>query len=751
MTCFRRRRARWFGAVVAGLLIAACGRERTNPIDPNFAGNEALNPPTNIQAEGDIGRIRLRWNAVASSGLKGYGIWRSTVATEGYVRLGGEVADTLITTARTTFVDSTVDIEAAKVYFYRLTTVDVVDRQSELSVFVSAEAQDDARPPDQPTDLSAVADPSSGFVTLTWNAPLNDLNSQPLTGLENYKVFRSQDSQDAFVQIGEVPSPETTFVDSSTLVVGSQYFYRVSAVDGDENEGGRSTSASLTTANTGLETPTGLQTASRIDAIDVSWMAVDDPSLIGYLVLRSTDTQATFNPVTADTLFTTALTTYVDSNVVVDQVYFYKIQAVADDPQLGLRRSAESTFTDGVAVSDETPPSAPSDLIASLNETDLGRVSLTWTPPTSDSDGNDLTGLAGYRIFRSKESSSSFILLAEIDALQEAFEDTTVGQLTIYFYAISAIDEVGNVGPRSTSANVTTGGVATPRNAAAVSGIERVTVSWSPNTEAELISYRVLRFADPSDTSPQATFTTLQTTFVDSPLTVGETVVYKVQAVATGGLESDLSLFVSAVVGADDRAPDTPSQILLEGPSSTTIQVSWRAPRTDTGGDELTGLDTYRVYRALETESAGLILVAEISSSSTAYLDEGLTMGSTYIYRVSSADAEGNESVLSSAVSRTALGSGIVVPTNVQAQATATPDVMVSWTATGNFDSFSVQRKEPGTDSGSGNFITVANSLTTTSYVDTTVLSGRVYVYRVVARLGSSFGDESAEIAVAVP
>ena len=66
MTCFRRRRARWFGAVVAGLLIAACGRERTNPIDPNFAGNEALNPPTNIQAEGDIGRIRLRWNAVAA-------------------------------------------------------------------------------------------------------------------------------------------------------------------------------------------------------------------------------------------------------------------------------------------------------------------------------------------------------------------------------------------------------------------------------------------------------------------------------------------------------------------------------------------------------------------------------------------------------------------------------------------------------------------------------------------------------------
>jgi fibronectin type 3 domain-containing protein len=844
MTCFWWSRTRFVGTVALVLLAAACGRERTNPIDPSFAGNEALSPPTNVRAEGGIGRIQLQWNAVVSNDLKGYGIWRSTVATEGYVRLGGEVADTLITTARTTYIDSTVDLSVAKVYFYRFTTVDVVDRQSELSVFISAEAQEDGRPPAQPTDLSAVADASTGFVTLTWNAPQSDANNQTLTGLETYKVFRSQDSQDAFVQIAEVPSASTAFTDSSGLVVGSQYFYRVSAVDGETNESGRSTSASITTGNTGLLTPANILTTSRIDAIDISWTAVNDPSLIGYLILRSTDTQATFLPVTSDTLFTTALTTYVDSNVVTDVVYFYKIQAVAQDPQFGVRRSPSSTFFDGVASSDETPPEAPSDVIASLIGDDLKLVALTWTAPTTDSDGNDLTGLSAYRIFRSRESATSFVLLAEVDAAQEAFSDTTVAQLTRYFYAISAVDDVGNVGPRSTSANVTTRGVArptgvtitpgpqqlvidwnannepeltgyrvlrfldpndsdpdqtfstvqttvvdspltagatfvyrvvavatgglesepsafvsgavesqlaAPSGVVATSGIGRVTVSWSSNTEAELTGYRVLRFSDPAAAAAEQTFTTVQTTYVDSPLTAGQTVVYKVQALGLGGIEGELSLFVSAQVEQDDHAPATPTQVVLEGLSNTSIQVSWTAPKTDTGGDDLTGLSTYRIYRALETEASGLVLLAQVSSNSTTHLDDGLTTGSTYIYRVSAVDAADNESALSSAVSRTALGTGIVVPTNLSAVATATPNVTLTWSATGTFDSFSVQRKEPGSNSVTGSFITIATGLTATNYVDTTVLSGRVYVYRVVARLGSSFGDNSDETTVAVP
>ena len=93
--------------------------------------------------------------------------------------------------------------------------------------------------------------------------------------------------------------------------------------------------------------------------IVISWNPVNDPNLLGYLVLRSQSTQGPFTPVTSDTLFTTGQTAYVDSLVTTDQVYFYKVQTVVQDPQLGLLRSDTSTFIDGQALADQSAPGAP--------------------------------------------------------------------------------------------------------------------------------------------------------------------------------------------------------------------------------------------------------------------------------------------------------------------------------------------------------------------------------------------------------
>ena len=91
---------RFWAVAMLAVVAVACGRERTNPIDPNFSGNDALSPPGNVQAVGGIGRVTLQWNPVVSNDLKGYGIWRSTTATEGFQRLAGEIADYLIETSR---------------------------------------------------------------------------------------------------------------------------------------------------------------------------------------------------------------------------------------------------------------------------------------------------------------------------------------------------------------------------------------------------------------------------------------------------------------------------------------------------------------------------------------------------------------------------------------------------------------------------------------------------------------------------
>jgi large repetitive protein len=832
--------------LILTVVAMGCGRERTNPIDPSFSGNDALAPPGNVQAAGGIGQISLQWNAVVSNDLKGYGIWRSTTATDGFQRLAGEVADTIVTTGRTTFVDSTVDLSVSRIYFYRVSSVDVLDRQSELSTFVSAEALDDNRPPAQPSDLSAVADVATGFVVLSWNAPLGDSNGQVLTGLHEYSIFRAKDSQDSFVKVATVSSTETTYTDEANLETDATYFYRVSAVDASTNESGRSTAASISTGATGVSVPSGLKTVSKIGEIELSWNAVDDPNLIGYLVLRSSDTQSEFTAITSDTLFTTAQTSYVDSMVVSEQVLFYKVQAVAIDPELGLLRSSSTAFVDGVSTADDTPPAAPTDVIVSLDDTDLKLVSLSWTPPDSDSDGGDLTGLNGYRVFRSRESTSSFVLLAEIPSTQETYQDTTVDQLTVYFYAISAVDVIGNVGPRSSATNVTTKGAArptgiristgpqqliltwnqntepeltgyqvlrfldpsdatadatfstaqttfvdsplvagqtlsyrvvalatgglesepsafvsatvesqleAPRSVSATGGIGRVTVSWSANTESELTGYRVLRYLSPSETTAQQTVETVQTTYVDSPLVAGDTFIYRVQALGAGGIESETSLFAAADVSQDDRAPETPTQLATQLTGTTVITLSWNAPTRDANDQDLTGLSGYRLYRAVGAESAGLVLLTSPDSTATSFNDTGLDVNTTYVYRVSAVDASGNESSLSSSVTRTTEAtSGVSAPTNVGVVAAGDgSSVTISWTAPAQFTSFRVQRKQTGSDSSSGSFTTVASTVTGTTFDDTNVTSGTAYTYRVLTRVDNDFSDPSEEKTVLVP
>lgn len=123
-----RFKAGCLGLLVVLLAMWSCGRERVNPIDPNFGGSESLSPPTNIRATGDIGQIALTWNPVASTTLKGYGVFRSTSSTGDYVQLRGESTELGVTTGQTTFVDTTLNLSTAKIYFYKLNTIDTEEK-----------------------------------------------------------------------------------------------------------------------------------------------------------------------------------------------------------------------------------------------------------------------------------------------------------------------------------------------------------------------------------------------------------------------------------------------------------------------------------------------------------------------------------------------------------------------------------------------------------------------------------------------
>ncbi|MYK54262.1 MAG: hypothetical protein F4032_21110, partial [Gemmatimonadetes bacterium] len=786
---------------IAIILIAmwGCGRERVNPVDSQFEGTTTtLNPPGNIRAQGGIGRITLNWNPVNSTNLAGYGIWRSTSATGDFVLLRGESSAPDVTTARTTYVDSTIDANVSKIYFYKLSTVDVEGQSSELSTFVSAEVLDDTRAPAMPMNFVAITDADGKQVALGWSAPEMDVGNQELTGLSGYRIFRIKDSQgklqiqgsqaalvqlatelgidldnlgeisaelkDIFVELGTVPANQTYFLDTDELEAGVLHVYIVIAVDPEGNTGPPAlTLVTIDTPGANIPVPANLRATQNEQArIVVSWNPVNDPNLLGYLVLRSQSTQGPFTPVTNDTLFTTGQTTYVDSLVATDQVYYYKIQTVVQDPNLGLLRSDTSTFIDGQALADQSAPGAPSDLIVSLDDDNFQRVMLNWTAPVTDRNGNELTGLASFEIYRSRENNTSFALIATVSSDQVSFVDTSVELLTTYFYAVRALDQAGNAGPRSQPISVTTRGFAIPRNVRATPGVQKITltwtantepeltgyeilrftdpthetpdktfssvlttyvdtpvtadqpfvyrvravgtanvkselsppvsaqateaapvlaaprnvqarggighitITWAANTEPELTGYRVMRYTDPAQTAAEATFATVQTTYVDSPLVSGQTYVYRVQAVGTNNEESEQSLYASATVSADQSPPGAPSDLIasLDEANFQRVLISWTAPTRDSNGNELTGLTSFEIYRSRENNTS-FALIAAVSSNQMSYEDTSVELLTRYFYAVRALDQAGNAGPRSQPVSVTT--KGFAIPRNVQA------------------------------------------------------------------------------------
>ena len=104
------------------------------------------------------------------------------------------------------------------------------------------------------------------------------------------------------------------------------------------------------------------------------------------------------------------------------------------------------------------------------------------------------------------------------------------------------VDQASNAGPRSQPiCCVDQRHWIIPRNVQATAGVQKITLTWAANTEPELTGYEILRFADPSQETPDKTFSSLLTTYVDTPVTAAQPFVYRVRAVGTANVKSELS------------------------------------------------------------------------------------------------------------------------------------------------------------------------------------------------------------------
>ena len=712
--------------------------------------------PANLSAvpdETDFGRVTLNWSAPVTdsgggdlSGLSGYLVFRSLGSTASFVQVA-QVSEP-------GYEDN--GLEPSKTYFYTVVAVDGAGNQSARASFVNVRTNGpDQVPPSSPGNLSAVPDESDfGRVTLSWSSPVTDADGGELTGLTGYVVLRSEGGTTSFVALDTLTAEVRSYVDEGLKAL-TTYAYTVIAFDGSGNESGPA--SSVLTATQGVEVPSGLSAQGGIGLVVLSWTAVGVEGLQGYDLYRSSRSDQGYTRLTGveGTPFTTGQTTYVDSNLAGGDRFFYRVVAVTASTQ-----SAQSEFVSAEVLGDQVPPSAPENLLAVPDESDFGTITLNWSASTTDSDGGDLTDLASYIILRSKNSAAAVVPVDTVDASVTRFVDSGLDEATTYFYALSAVDETGNTSTLSSSAFATTGGISRPGGVRAASGIKQIVVTWNASSDGELQGYNIYRSIRSDQGYTRLTgventpFTTGQTTYIDSGLTGGATFFYRVSAVATDG-ESDQSSFVGATVQSDNRGPAAPT--FVEGTPVTgdpeQLNITWKAPTTDSNGSALTGLDSYLIYRS-DTSDGQFSLVG--SSTATSFVDTGLTAQTTFFYQVEAADSDGNVSPRSTTISATS--GGVDVPANVTlssvtpSDAAQPPVVTVRWEASsGAILNYDVQRTTVANSTNDADYVEVGSSNLNLFRQDNTVTRGLTYYYRVRARdVDSRVSDWTTPLSVTV-
>ena len=246
-------------------------------------------------------------------------------------------------------------------------------------------------------------------------------------------------------------------------------------------------------------------------------------------------------------------------------------------------------------------------------------VTVSWSPPSDDSDPTSVTS---YTIYRSTDSSARGTAIGSDDA--SPFVDNTATGGVAYYYTVTDTAN-GMESPGTTSAQVvapktlpsaptnlsvdsTVSGPAVP------TGGGSVTLSWTAPTDFggdASVVYDVFRSVN------GAAFTKVAddvatTGYTDSSL-VAAHYAYKVQAGNSQGngpdsntATTDIATVITAPVASAD-APQDPA-LALDGQGRTVL--SWSAP-TETSGSTV---DHYTVYRAVGNETA-------LSTSFTVYQD----------------------------------------------------------------------------------------------------------------------------------
>ncbi|MDA3960178.1 MAG: Ig-like domain-containing protein, partial [Planctomycetota bacterium] len=443
--------------------------------------------------------------------------------------------------------------------------------------------------------------------------------SSDVVGVTAYRILRDGS------QIGT--STGTSFTVTG-LQLDTSYAFSVRAVDAAGNVSAASSSATVVTVadppTVSISAPSGgssheagatvslAATASSAESTVSSVRFTITPSAGGSAVLDQTDTSSAGG-------WAASWVASTPGN--------YRIDATATDA--GGRSTAASSTS--ITVVDTTAPSAPGLPVAS--QVSFSGCQLDWAA------SSDVVGVTTYRILRDGSQIGT--------SAGTSFTVTGLQAETSYAFSVRAVDAAGNVSAASSTATVVT--------LADSAGIDPPTVSISAPSGGS--SHEAGATVSLAATVSSAESTVSSVRFTITPSAGGSAVLdytdtssaggwtaswvastpgnYRIDATATdaGGRSTAASSKTITVV--DTTAPSVPGQPVASQVGATGCQLDWAV------SSDVVGVTTYRILR--DGSQIG-------TSAGTSFTVIGLQAETSYAFSVRAADAAGNVSAASSAV-----------------------------------------------------------------------------------------------------
>ena len=270
-------------------------------------------------------------------------------------------------------------------------------------------------------------------IVLTWSK---------VSAAVEYRVYRSESADSGFKLLVEVQDP--TFTDTGAILSlksGLSYYYKIACVSVEGIESALSTAVvGRCYLSNGEVIPPPEVIASQgafQDKIEVKWTEV--PTALYYRVFRSeTDEAGSFEAAEAFIADNVSETVFVDTDVELGKVYYYKIQSVGASPEPGAEPVSSTLSVSGSGCLASLSVGAVEGFSASVDISN--GVYLEWNPVDFPVE-----------IFRAEAQSVSesgsefeavedFALLAEVEAGISSYSDVKTNMKEKpYLYKIQAV------------------------------------------------------------------------------------------------------------------------------------------------------------------------------------------------------------------------------------------------------------------------------------------------------------------------